>query len=543
MEEIANNTDDSVITNLKPYEVAEAILRTCNIVTLMDTDTILLYKDGVYVPGGESFIAAKTEQVLQAALLADKTTNHFVHEVIGHIKRRTYKERIEFDTNPFVLNLKNGLLNLDSIEFIAHTPNYFSITQLPVNYDPKADCPKIKKFISEILYSEDIATIQEFSGYILWRDYPAQKALLLAGDGSNGKSTYINLLKTMLGITNVSSRGLQELEVNRFAKADLFGKLANLYADLPDTALRSVGIFKMLTGGDPITAEHKFKNPFNYINYAKLIFSTNRIPEVTDDDSTAFFRRWITITFPHTFAGEKEDRNLLQKLTTEEELSGFLNWALQGLSRLSANSWRFSDSRSTSEIRTEYLRRSSPIRAFLMDCVVQKPDGQTAKSTLYQTYCVYCRLHHLPVLTADTIYKSLPKFLKIETAKPRIGGKRVPSFIGFEIKPQEQWGQDESEEKSGQDGQDGQIGIDEYDQSVKGVQPVHNSDNLTDNSKTVRENVLHIIRKMPTPFSDDYAVEQLTKTGILREVAEALLNRLIDDNTLSRDPEGYLRLK
>src|SRR5208283_1235105 len=337
LEKIANNTDDSVTENLKRHQVAEAILRTTSIVTLSDTDTILRYKDGVYIPGGEAFIAAKTEQVLQAALLDDKTTNHFVNEVIGIIKRRTYKERKEFDANPFVLNLKNGLLNLEPMEFIPHTPNYYSIAQLPVNYDPQADCLKIKKFISEILYPEDIPTIQEFSGYTLWRDYPAQKALLLAGDGSNGKSTYINLLKALIGISNVSSRGLQELEINRFAKADLFGKLANLYADLPDTALRSVGIFKMLTGGDPITAEHKFRNPFNFINHAKLIFSTNRIPEVTDDDSTAFFRRWLPITFPQTFSGEKEDRNLLQKLTTEEELSGFLNWALQGLSRLHVN--------------------------------------------------------------------------------------------------------------------------------------------------------------------------------------------------------------
>src|SRR5208337_5133071 len=98
------------------------------------------------------------------------------------------------------------------------------------------------------------------------------------GDGSNGKSTLINLIKALIGLKNVSSRGLQELEMNRFAKADLYGKLANLYADLPDTALRSVGIFKMLTGGDPITAERKFQNPFKFISGAKLIFSCNKVP-------------------------------------------------------------------------------------------------------------------------------------------------------------------------------------------------------------------------------------------------------------------------
>src|SRR5205807_62228 len=126
-------------------------------------------------------------------------------------------------------------------------------------------------------YPEDLNLIQEYAGAILWRS-PLQRAVLLNGTGANGKSVFIRLLQALVGLANVTARSLQELELNRFAKADLFGKLVNLYADLPETALKSTGTFKILTGGDPVTAERKFQQPFTFIPYAKHVYSCNRIP-------------------------------------------------------------------------------------------------------------------------------------------------------------------------------------------------------------------------------------------------------------------------
>src|SRR5207302_7003645 len=117
-----------------------------------------------------------------------------------------------------------------------------------------------------------------------------------------------------------------------------------LYADLPDNILKSAGTFKMLTGGDSIMAERKFGHPFLFKNYAKLMFSCNKVPEV-QEDSDAFFRRWIIITFPNKFEGANDDRDMLSKLTTPEELSGIFNWALKGLKRLQQQGWQFSNSR------------------------------------------------------------------------------------------------------------------------------------------------------------------------------------------------------
>ncbi|KXB01878.1 hypothetical protein AKJ43_02955 [candidate division MSBL1 archaeon SCGC-AAA261D19] len=150
-------------------------------------------------------------------------------------------------------------------------------------------------------------------------------------------------MRKLLGKENVSSPSLHDLLKNRFAKAELYGKLANIHADIPNKALgTTTGPFKMLTGQDQIYAEKKHKDGFHFVNYAKLLFSANEIPE-RGDELRAFFRRWIIVDFPFKFVDnpdpnnefEKEKNpNLLEELTTKEELSGFLNWALKGLQRL-----------------------------------------------------------------------------------------------------------------------------------------------------------------------------------------------------------------
>lgn len=461
-----------------PSEMAEFALAEMQLKTLADTKETLVYQDGVYIKGAEAVIAKWVEERLRDKELGKKATINFVREVLEHIKRRTYADRSKFDAEPFILNLRNGLLKVDTGEFKEHTPEYLSAVQIPTNYDPTAVCSKFRKFLPEITYKEDHPLLQETFGSTLWKDYPTKKATMLVGDGNNGKSTLIEVLKAMLGITNVSARNLQELEMNRFAKADLYGKLANLYADLSDSALKTVGTFKMLTGNDPLTAERKFQNSFTFINFAKLLFSCNKVPEVYED-TTAFFDRWNMITFPYTFTdsgpvadgGEKTKRankNLRKELTTESELSGVLNWAIEGLNRLRANGWTFSNSRSTEELRDEYIRKSSPIHAFVLDCIFQKPDGRTPKPALFQAFCDYCTDHRLPIVTKNTFFQRLPEFVKVETQHPEIDGKRVWCMAGVELKPREQWGKKQEQVRLNDDSS-GSLGGEE---SVHGVHPV-----------------------------------------------------------------------
>jgi len=204
----------------------------------------------------------------------------------------------------------------------------------------------------------------------------------------------------------------------------------------------------MLTGGDNLTAEHKFQRSFNFTNYAKLVFSANRAPE-TMEDTNAFWRRWLIVTFPNSFNGSNADRELLAKLTTRDELSGFLNWAIEGLKRLRRNGWNFSNSKSTSMIREEYIRKSSPFKAFMTDCTEIVADGFVIKADLYDCYCVYCRERQLPIQSKETFFSKLPQLGQFQTGQHTIAGNRRWGLIGLALRKEDDWGKRTEEEERG----------------------------------------------------------------------------------------------
>ncbi|MDG6914010.1 MAG: hypothetical protein JRN44_01155 [Nitrososphaerota archaeon] len=416
------------------YELAEQITGSDAFVTINGSEEILHYEGGIYQDGGEFTIKSKVQQLASPRDLG----NNLVAEVLGNVRRSTYVQAERFtETSPLVV-LDNGILDVDSYKVLPHTPDHYALSKLPVKFDPSADCPKIKKFLSEILYPEDLPFIQEWAGYHLWRGYPTAVAALFVGEGANGKSTLIGLFRAFLGPKNVAAIPLQAFERNTFAKAGLMGKMANLYPDLSDEALKQVGTFKALTGGDMLTAEKKFGQPFNFANYAKLTFSCNVVPEVWED-TEAFFRRIWIVSFPNTFQGEKADRDLLAKLTTPEELSGFLNWSLEGLKRLRANGWRFTGTRSTADIKADYIRRSDTVRAFLIGCTKKATTTFVTKDDLYNSYCAYCRKRNLVARNRDAFFDKLPQFGQFTKAQRTVAGKRKWVLEGLELLTEDAW--------------------------------------------------------------------------------------------------------
>lgn len=408
-----------------PMFLAEAVMKEYRFVTMMDNEEVYVYVDGFYQPHGEILIKQECKNRLLEEYRKNRAT-----EVIDYIRASTYTIRREEPPN--LIPLKNGILDLNENPFKLkpYTPDYMFFNKSPINYDPDADCPRIKKFQREIASGdEDVTILEEVLGFCLYRGYFIAKALMLVGEGANGKSTWLSLVKTFLGLRNVSGRSLQDLEEHRFAKADLHTKLANIYADLPDKALHRTGMFKMLTGRDLIAAEKKFRDTFHFVNYAKLLFSANKVPEAYDD-TVAFFRRWIIIVFPNVFKGDDADPHILDKLTSEEELSGLLNLALAGLKRLLDNGG-FSYSKITEEIKEDYIRKSSPIAAFVMDCLEVDSDAFIVKKELYNVFAEYCRQLKLPTVTQDTFFKNLPQHAVIADYRPRVEGLRYHTFKGI----------------------------------------------------------------------------------------------------------------
>ena len=411
----------------QPELLAKKIMEIERFITDYYSKEIFVWRDGYYQPIGEQVIEehAKT-------LLGSEFRRNRLNETVAYIRASTYT--MIHEPPPHLINLENGIYDLITGELKPHDPSLHFFNKIPVKYDPNAECPAIQKFLNEVTRNEqDKETLLEIIGYCLYRRYMIHKALMLVGEGANGKSTFLNLVKAFLGAQNVSGKSLQELESNRFAKASLFGKLACIYPDLPDQALRRTGIFKMLTSEDLIEAEKKFRNSFTFVNYAKLLFSANKLPKV-NDDTDAFFRRWIIIVFPNQFTGDKADPNLLDKLTTPEELSGLLNLALKALKRI-LEKGRFSYDQTIDEIREDYIRKSDPIAAFVMDCLEIDPESWIIKQELYNAFATYCREQNLPTVSRDTFYKNLPQHITVYDYRPKINGKRATAFRGVKLAP------------------------------------------------------------------------------------------------------------
>ena len=414
-----------------PRWLAEEILAEYHFVTMRDNTETYIYENGVYILNGESVIAEVAQKKLQ-----DRIRTRHVSEVIDYIHRATYKDRDIFNQSLHLINLRNGVLDLQTEKLEPHSPSYHFLQQLPIEYDATAECPNIEKFLSEVVPDEkDREAIIQFIGYCLYRSYPIQKAFMLVGDGANGKSTLINVIKAFLGPENVSTRSLQDLESNRFAKADLYGKLTNLFADLSDLALRTAGTFKMLTGGDIMCGERKFHNSFSFINHAKLIFSANKAPK-SPDDTNAFLRRWSIVNFPNTFQADKADIKLDEKLTTQSELSGLLNKAIRGLKKL-LESRQFANEKGIDATREEYARKSDSVKAFVLDMIEVAPKKWVDKKGLYTAYCEYCRIRNYPAVSSDAFYKRIAHEVTVEDYRPKVNGERVYAWKGIALRNSE----------------------------------------------------------------------------------------------------------
>ena len=379
------------------FTIAHWLMENYHFLTLKSLkgkDKIYVYEQGVYTEKAEELIV----ETIRIAL-GEQCSAYDRNETRAIIRDLTIKGVDVFNHEENIVCLQNGILNVDTLEFGEHSPTKYFWSKIPVNYNPKATCPKIEKFFSEIVNETDVQTLVEAIAYCLYPGYPLHKAFMFVGFGGNGKTVFLKLAKTMLGEENCSALTLQQLDNSRFATSALIGKFANICADIPAKGLGKTGTFKALTGNDLIGGEFKFGKHHVFKNCAKLLFSANQVPK-TIDDTPAFFRRWIVIVFPNVFSAfsePKADPHLLGKLTTAEELSGLLNKAVPALRQLLQRG-KFHGDKPTAEWREDYIRKSDPVGAFFMDCLEEINDRDIfiSKAELYEAFVKYCKANKLP---------------------------------------------------------------------------------------------------------------------------------------------------
>lgn len=378
------------------------------------------YKGGVYMDMSD-LLARNTVREL---MIPRYTTLGNITDAEGQWRMQIVKPLREINSNPYIINLKNGLYNVLDDAFREHSPDYLSTVQLNVSYTPGAECPRFLQYLEESLGSGEMPLVQEMLGYFLIPVNKAQKSFVIVGEPGAGKSKLLlTLNEILLGQQNVSNIPWQSLN-ERFKTAELFGKLANIFADLPTKNIDDNGIFKALVGEDFLTAERKNKDPFSFQPYARLLFSCNNIPRNYGDKSEGFYRRLIIIRFAKTVPEEKKDADLMDKFHAEAD--GIFMFAVEGLKRLIANKYRFSETENTIAELQRYRIDSNSVLSFVDECCAIETGAETSRDELFTKYREYCHNAGLSPVSQKNFNKDIETpFPAVKRSRDRIGSRRT----------------------------------------------------------------------------------------------------------------------
>lgn len=385
-----------------------------------------IYQGGVYVEMSEM----EAQRLVQEKMLMRETKMNQIADAEKQWRLLVQKNIRELNANPYIVNVRNGLYNVLEDTLTPHTPDYYSTVQLNVTYDRGAGCPRFKEFLKESMDGdmEQVGLIQEMLGYFLIPVNSAQKCFVIVGAASAGKSVLLRVLNdVLLGKKNVSNVSWQALN-ERFKTAELFGKLANIFADLPTKNIDDNGIFKALVGEDYLTVEKKNKNPFSFQCCARLLFSCNSIPRNYGDRSEGFYRRLIIIRFNHAVPQEKRDPDLLEKFRAEAD--GIFLFALEGLKRLMNNRYKFSETQKNRDELQQYREESDSVLSFIKDrCEMDASysAGSTELFNAYKAYCEECGMK--PYAQKNFVQQITAVYPSIERGIDSLGKRRVLNGI------------------------------------------------------------------------------------------------------------------
>lgn len=361
---------------------------------------IYRYTDGVYVPDGESELYRRAEKLLKER----KRPGHVavVKTFIQHQEPTVTDENQDTE----YLNLPNGLLHWKTGRLEPHNPHIVSTVRIPVPWDENATCPAIDRWLPEVVPPDAVDFAYEILGYMLYNGNPLHKAIMLHGTGRNGKGTFLQIARMLVGHNNCSAVTPQALDADNFSAAQLHNKLANLVGDVDPKIFKSTEKFKQLTGGDYLYAQHKYGQPFTFQCRALMVAGFNALPR-TSDTTEGFFSRWLVLPFPNTFL--HPNPALPKILTRQAELQGLLVRAVKGLHDVLERR-AFAIPRSVQTATDIFRTEADPIRAFTEERLVATDPIHGVlidRHEIYLGYVAWATANGFQPMSAARFYESL----------------------------------------------------------------------------------------------------------------------------------------
>ena len=384
---------------------------------------LYVYEDGYY-QADDKIIENKMIELYPGILQRQRS------EVLAYIKIKTHVQASDLKVNPYVINLKNTRLDIRSGTCLEFDPEAIEFDRIPVVYDPSAYCADLDKMLNRVFLGdrEVINLFEEMLGAVLLKHNRYQKAFLFYGNGSNGKSTILDLIKTFLGGRNYSAIALEKV-TDRFNTAELENKLANIGDDVDNVALKDTGTLKKLFSGNAIMVERKGERPYTIEPYATHIYSCNSIPR-SFDKSDGFYRRWLLIPFNARFSVDDEDYDPMigDKITQPTALSYLLNIGIRGAQRL-IKKGHFTEPQSVKDALEAYKADNSTTLSWIEDKELNEDYFlERPRDIFYSEFADWCKVSGIKasnITGKKTFFKEITqKFDFEEKPKQKKDGKR-----------------------------------------------------------------------------------------------------------------------
>lgn len=375
-----------------------------------------IYSNGVYVADEKRIENAMIQHLPRLSRAKRTETLDYLDVMIGTNSQAADADYVAF---------RNCIVDLKSWETMPLSPDFVITNQIPWDYDPNAYCEIVDKTLHNLANGDDAVydLLEEIIGYTFYRRNELRKSFILLGDKANGKSTFLDMIKTLLGEDNISALDLAELN-SRFKTAELFGKLANVGDDISDDFIPDVSIFKKLVSGDRVSAERKGKDPFEFNSYAKLLFSANEMPRMRDKTG-AVIDRLVIVPFTATFSKDDPDFDpyIKYKLRTPDAMSYLINVGLDGLDRVLRNR-AFTLSETAKKELVDYQVMANPISSFFDSLDRDDIIGQTTDS-VYDLYIGWTIKSNVSALSAMQFTRQVTKNFCLCTKQVRVDKRKI----------------------------------------------------------------------------------------------------------------------
>jgi len=301
------------------------------------------------------------------------------------------------------IQFKDEIIDVETRNIIKASPEYFVTNPIPwaLHKEKHMLTPTMDKIFEEWVGKDYVKTLYEIMAYCLLPSYPMARIFCFIGEGMNGKSCFLDLLKKFIGVNNVTSSELDRLLSSHFEITRLYKKLVCVMGETNFSEMNKTSILKKLTGRDLIGFEYKNKNPFEDYNYAKILIATNNLPTTTDK-TLGFYRRWLIIDFPNRFS-EKND--ILSTIPNEEYecLALKLTYILKEL----LEKREFHNEGSIEERTKKYEDRSNPVEKFVREFIVESHGDYITKADFFKKLNRWLKENRFREMADNTIGKKM----------------------------------------------------------------------------------------------------------------------------------------